>query len=493
MLWGITHVAVDTRHPDYINHQGEWKLMRDCERGPVAISEAGINYLPMPSGFAGAPDGGVAMYGAYRQRARFPDILAPTVRGMVGLIHRKEAQIELPTAMEPLWEKCTKEGLTLEAFHMTITQELLRTGRFGVLADAAPEGSDIPFLAGYTTEAIINWSKEGDFYVLDESGLVRDKFVWKDNKQFRALELVDGKYVQTLYTSNAEDSGEEINPTKRGTGALEDIPFVIATPNELSNFIGEIPLIGVARASVAIYQLDADYRLQLFMSGQETLFVIGTDKKPPMIGASVVVALPENGDAKYVGPSGSGMAAHQVAILDAKHDAVAAGAQLFDQQAGQESGEALRLRYGAQSATLLSIAQTSAACLERSLRNIAIFMNLDPETVVVKPNLRFVDVVMTAQDATELMKLWMGAAISKETLFENLQRGEIVSEEADFQEEEDKIATEEMDRAAKADAAMQAARDAAIAAGNQDPNAPPGNNPPPPPPGNRPPPPPPGA
>lgn len=456
-------MAVDSKHPDYTAHQTEWKLMRDTERGPLAISDAGEIYLPKPSGFISQEDKGVALYGAYKQRARFPDIVSPAIRGMVGLIHRKEAQIEMPDAMLPLTEKCTKEGLTLDAFHMTITQELLRTGRFGVLADAAPEGSDIPFLAGYTTEAIINWSKEGDFFVLDETGLVRQGFEWVKQDKFRVLEMVSGRYQQTVYDSAVEDGGTAIPVSTKGNGVLEDIPFVVGNPNEITQEIGEIPLIGVSRASIAIYQLDADYRLQLFMSGQETLVLSGADEVPAYVGASVVLKLPKEATAAYVGPSGEGISAHKEAIADAKQDAVASGAQLFDtKQSGQESGEALRLRFGAAAATLTSIAQTSAAMLERALRNIAIFMNLDPEAVVVKPNLRFVETVMTPADAKALMELWMGAAISKETLFENLQRGDIISEEKEFADEEELIAGDELDRAAKADEAMQRARDAAI-------------------------------
>ncbi|WMT92796.1 hypothetical protein [Pelagibacterium sp. H642] len=70
--------------------------------------------------------------------------MAPTVDGMVGVIHRTEAQIEMPDAMQPLWEKATKDGLPLEALHRRITAELLTTGRYSLLADAATEGSDLP-------------------------------------------------------------------------------------------------------------------------------------------------------------------------------------------------------------------------------------------------------------------------------------------------------------------------------------------------------------
>lgn len=455
-------MPVDTKHPDYIAHAGEWKLMRDTDRGPVAIADAGQLYLPMPSGFTSQDDGGLAMYGAYKQRARFPDIVSPTIRGMTGLIHRKEAQIEMPPQMEPLFEKCTKEGLTLEAFHMTITQELLRVGRFGVLADAEPQGSDIPMLAGYTAEAIINWAKDGSFFVLDETHLQRDRFTWSQKPQFRVLELKGSTYTQELFTDNG-DTGQDIPVSKRGNGVLDAIPFVVASPNELTVDIGEIPMIGVARASVAIFQLDADYRLQLFMSGQETFVVTGADTAPDVVGASVRLSLPKEATAEYVGPSGKGIEAHQAAIKDAKGDAVAAGAALFDTSAdnSQESGDAKRLRFGAQTATLTTIAQTSAALLERSLKNVAIFMNLNPDLVTVKPNLRFIDVTMEPAAAEALMRIWMGAAISKETLFENLQRGDIISEEVDFEEEETRIEQDEIDRAAKADEQMARERKAA--------------------------------
>ncbi|MCZ2501132.1 hypothetical protein GN316_31605, partial [Xylophilus sp. Kf1] len=82
------------------------------------------------------------MFEAYQTRAQFSEILAPTIRGMIGVIHRTEAQIDMPPAMEGLWERATADGLPLEALHRRITAELLLTGRYGLLADAASEGSD---------------------------------------------------------------------------------------------------------------------------------------------------------------------------------------------------------------------------------------------------------------------------------------------------------------------------------------------------------------
>lgn len=103
--------AVDTKHPDWAARADLWRLMRDTTGGEGDVKATGEEYLPQPSGFKAQPDGGRALYAAYQKRAQFPEIVHPTVHGMVGVIHRTEAQIEMPAAMEPLWEKATKHGL----------------------------------------------------------------------------------------------------------------------------------------------------------------------------------------------------------------------------------------------------------------------------------------------------------------------------------------------------------------------------------------------
>jgi hypothetical protein len=439
-------MGVDAKHPDWADRIGEWTLMRDSARGEKAVKEAGEKYLPMPSGFKAQDDKGVAYYTAYQCRAQFPSILPMTVGGMVGVIHRVEAKIDMPDAMLPLWEKATSDGLPLEAFHRRITAELLTTGRYSILADAASEGSDLPWLAGYGAEALINWSDKRDLFVLDETGPVRNEFEWTTQQKYRVLDLVDGRYRVRTFTGTTEDQAKA-EPTARGNKPLTEIPFVVIGATDLSLDPEDPPLLGVARSSVALYQLSADYRWQMFMSGQETATVINGDA-PDAVGAGVVLVLKGTPgmepDFKYVGPSGTGIAAHRQAILDERDNAVAAGARLFDNtQKSAESGEALRLRYTAQTATLTTISQASAAGLERALRYIAIMIGADPDAVVVTPNLQFIDQKMTPQDAVNLVKVWQAGGISQLTLFENFQRGEIVTAERSFEEEKEEIAKDQ--------------------------------------------------
>lgn len=444
-------VAVDTKHPDYIDHQDEWQLMRDTARGRKAVLDRAREYLPMPIGFTSQADKGAAMYAAYQKRAQVPTLVGPTIAGMSGVIHQTEVQIEMPDAMLPLWERATPDGMPLEALHQRITHELLTVGRIGLLVDANTEavgGSAIPYIVDYTTEQMINWSAKSDFYVLDETSLQRNGFRWESVPKWRVLELVDGAYRVTVYEGTARAPSESIEPTSLGGKRLDAIPFVSIGAIALDNKPVTPPLIGVADSTISIYQLSADYRHQLFSSGQETLFVYNMDA-PDVIGAGVIVnvePVPKEmhpPEAKYVGPSGVGIEAHKIAIADELEQAAKAGARLFDQAENkQESGDARSIRFAAETATLTTLSRASAAGLERALRYIAVMMNLDPELVVVTPNLSFLDTKLSPSDIEKLVKAWQNNAISYQTLYENLRRGEIASPERTHEDEVELMAGE---------------------------------------------------
>ncbi|KKB09396.1 DUF4055 domain-containing protein [Devosia chinhatensis] len=431
---------VSTKHPDYIARADQWQLMRNTSGGEGEVKAAGEEYLPQPSGFKAQADGGRALYAAYQKRAQFPEIVHPTIHGMVGVIHRTEAQIEMPEAMMPLWERATKDGLPLEALHRRITAELLTTGRYALLADAATEGSDLPWLAGYSGEALINWAHDRSLFVLDESGLKREGFRWEQEQRFRVLELRDGRYQVQTYTGTERTAGEIIEPTGKGNARLTEIPFVVIGARDLSLPPELPPLMGVGRSAIALYQLSADYRWQLFMTGQETLVVINGDA-PTAVGAGAVIAIQQGDnvgtpDVKYVGPAGTGIGAHRTAIQDERAAAAQAGARLFSsEQKSAESGDALRIRFAAETATLTTIAQSSAQGLERALRHIAVMIGHDPEEVTVKPNLSFIDTSLSPAEAESLVRVWQEGAISYETLYERLQRGEIASAERSAEDE----------------------------------------------------------
>jgi hypothetical protein len=220
---------------------------------------------------------------------------------------------------------------------------------------------------------------------------------------------------------------------------LEEIPFTIVGSTDVTPDIDQIPLLQVARAAVATYRLDADYRHQLFWSGQATLFIVGvTENLPSRIGSSVVIGLPLEVDAKYVAPDGKTLASHRLAIQDELTRAKEAGARLLETEArAAESGEALKRRMISQTASMVTVAINSAKGLERALKHCALFVGADPDQVTVEPNLGFVEHVMSPEEAKAVMDAWMAGIISKQTAYEKLQRGEMATHERNFEEEQD--------------------------------------------------------
>ena len=424
--------SVDSKHPQYTAlRQAEWALMRAASDGETAIKAATTKYLPIPSGFLTQPDRGAAAYAGYMERANFPEILEPSISSLVGIAHGREIQIEMPTAMNYLWEDADGAGQPLEKLHRRITRELLLIGRYGLLADA-PEGGGEPYLAGYVGESVINWDR--DFFVLDESGSQRDGFEWQQVVRYRVLRLDGGRYVQEVYEGKTGDAIAAA-PVGMGGKPLTAVPFAVASAIDVKPDIRTSPLIGVARAAKAIYQLDADQRWQLYMSGQETLVGINCDP-PAMVGAGVSVGVHGTEgmsvDVKYVSPSCSGIEAHGAKIEDKRTEAVMAGARLLEQsESVQESGAARSLRFASETATLLTVLQSSCALLERGLRNVALMKGLPADGIVVSAPASLLDTTMTPADAEALVRVWQGGAISYETLHENLLRGGIASPERD--------------------------------------------------------------
>lgn len=435
--------GVDTRHPEYTSDiLDEWRLMRDAYRGEVAVKKRGEVYLPKPSGYKHHPGGaevGDSMYEAYKKRARFPEIVSSAVRGMVGIAHGQEWQIQLPDALMPLWENCDGKGLPLEAMCKRVTKEMLITGRNALMADAPPDGGDI-YLAGYSAEQLVNWSENDDFYVLREVVYDRTGFGWTSVIKSRVLELVDGRYVQRVYMDGTLT--EEYEPRARGGSALDMIPITVGGAMDLDLTPDTPPLIGVARSAVAHYQLNADYRNQLFMSGQETFVLHNVETTPVVVGAGVVLSLQAADGAKdtraeYVGPSGVGIDAHVVAMDREQAAAIKSGAQLFDNTPrGQESGDARRLRFSAETATLSSIVGASAQLVERTLKQAAIMAGANPDDVVVAPPQNLLEGRLDAQEVQALVTAWREGAFGYQTLYENLQRGRIASPERSYEDEE---------------------------------------------------------
>jgi hypothetical protein len=445
------------RHPAYTAFSPSWALMRDAIAGEDVIKSKAEDYLPIKSGTAAMVDAAFRQiaYDAYKLRAEFPEIVAPTIRGSVGTMLAQAAQIELPSALEPLRERATVDGLTLEALHRRCAIELMSVGRYGLLPTVSADGA--PYLAGYGAESIVNWdvpSPETGWLVLDESGMQRnvDTGAWENMEQFREAYVTDeGQYVEVVWTKQAngtygaaEPVVAQMVPRSGQQRVLGFNPFVCIGTNDLSFEPDDVPLYGLARIAIRVYRMDADYTFALHMTSEPTPWANGFDNPadavkngnaPTTLGSSKLWILPANAQAGYLEFSGPGLEAQAKAIDESLKRAIVFGAQLFDAKKTAESGEALTVRLGNQHSTLKTIAMNSAAGIEKAMKNLAVWVGANPDEVVVKPNLDFADHTLTGQELTAVVAGWMSGGYSRHTLFYNLKRGSIVDPDRTLEEE----------------------------------------------------------
>lgn len=456
---------ITAKHPDYLAFAPSWTLMRDAMDGEDAIKAGGkaknpFKYLPMKSGILAMTDEvkRLAAYDAYKMRAEFPEIVAPTVRGATGIMLGKATTIELPKVLEPLKAKATRDGLTLDSLHRRAALELMTTGRYGLLPGVDSDGN--PYLAGYVAESIINWDATDqvtDYVVLDESGFVRDRATneWSTAESYLECYVEGGVYKARRWTkteSGWQKQGEVVAQDRRRQ-AIPGLPFVFLGANDLSPAPDDVPLYGLAKLAVRVYRLDADYTFALHMTSEPTPVAIGFDDPaqaikdglaPMTIGASKLWVLPKGGDAKYLEFSGPGLDAQAKSIETALNRAVMFGAQILtDSSKTAESGEAKKLRLSNEQATIKTIALNAAAGLEKSLKNVAVWMGANPDEVKVEPDTDFFDHDLTAQEITAIVQGWQQGAYSWRTAFDRLQKGGVIPDDRSPDDEQELIAKDQ--------------------------------------------------
>lgn len=444
-------MTVDSKHPLFVEFAEDWEQMRETYRGERVVKDQGFKYLPPTSGMEqdgvrsnNTKTAGWKAYVAYRIRARFPEMVKEAVESMLGVMHHKPPAIELPAKLEPLREKATLRGESLEMLLRRINQEQLTTGRVGIMLDvpeALQQKPPLPYIALYKAEHLINWDAGQrdttevevlNLVVIDESSNERtENFTWEFKKKHRVLSIGDllenevaGVYRVTMFKDSTKlDSGENVEPGIGGR-KLDKIPFEFINTKDVTAEPDEAPLLGLSNLCLTIYRGEADYRQALFLQGQDTLVTIGAaqgeDDEERRVGAGGEIALPQGSDAKYIGVDSTGLGEQRVALEnDHQRGEQKAGALIEAVSRSAESGEALRVRVSARTASLNQIALAGAFGLERLLKTAAVWVGADPEQVNVTPNLDFVSDILDGKGLLDYMaSKGLGAPLSLRSVHE---------------------------------------------------------------------------
>lgn len=454
--------TVATVHSDYTRRNIQWSRIRDALEGQDEIKENGEAYLKKPDGMT------QSAYDAYKDRAQFFPVIERTLRGMSGMVFRHPIKCELPSRLEPLKEAATTDGHSLAVMAENVVNEVLSIGRYGILVDypqANTTATSIPYLATYTGENITDWEVQFvDGLRTLTRVVLKDDFDSDDEDVNDAaemrLELIlnnEGNYeVRRWKAAGSEKGTNEDSPTFVMVGEpkvpvvngkpLKRIPFVFINPYDLRPEVEKPPMLDLVDVNIGHYRNSADYEHALFLTAQPTPVAIGaiTEKnKPDAIGSGAFWILPEGSSAMFLEFGGAGIEAQRQAMLDKEDRMAALGARMIhDGKNRNEASDTAKMRGKGEMSLLTNVVNMAEAGIYRALRIAAEWVTGRPDDVEVKLNRDWVETKMDPQTLNALVKSWQSGAMSHQTLYENLQSGEIAPVDRSFEDEKDLIEEE---------------------------------------------------
>jgi len=452
-------MPVKNQCKEYQEHSPQWETMRDVACGQDAIHKKSTRYLPK------LLEQSQTDYDHYKMRASFYNATWRTIAGMVGMLFRKPPIAKLPAALEEYSDDINLRGCDLDNFAKEVCYEILTVGRVGLLIDYPParqgpltmaQAEQVglrPFIQTYKTESIINWryARINNVWKLvmvvlkEQFEIIKDEFTSDYEDRYRVLDLDGGNYRQRVFRIN--DRGEDelletIYPLKNGA-PMSEIQFVILDADGDEDDVDDPPLIDLANVNLSHYRTVADYEHGCHFTGLPTPYICGyipTNPDQPdkfAIGSQTAWAL-TNPDAKvgYLEFTGQGLQSLKDNIDRKERQMVVLGARMLaEDKAGVEAFQTLAIRNAGETCILAAIANSISLALEKALKMMADWAGISGE-IEYQLNRDYAPVILDAQGLTALVGAWQSGAISDQTLFDSLKRGDVIADDVTFEDEQ---------------------------------------------------------
>ena len=465
-------MSTDVRKPrtEHTDMQSSVEMNRAAVGGQRVVRAGGVKYLePLASMLCSTENGittyqgnltaeGGAKFKKYLKNAYFLGVTGMTVTGLSGLISAKKPVKNIPASVAYLDDNVNGKGQSLRDFSDDAVREAFTAVWSGILVarPTTPEGSSRldeetqnlrPKLLHYKFESVINWDYEVinnveklSLLVLKESATKRDGFVVEDVDQYRVLELINGFYVQSLYNESGEIVDSPTTVIFNGKPS-DEIPFYwIVAGTRTKSVIDDL-----VDANFEHYNIYADYGSKLHYSS----FIIYTENgvtngesNNMVIGNGVKWNGGEGAEFGILQPDGNADS-HRLALQDTELRMSALLASILkSRSSGAESAEAKSLDQVTQNTVTASVALTVSEAIQKGL-NFASRTMGGAEDAVFILNTDYDPSLLNAQLLSTMLAARMSGDMSKQTLYENMQQGDIANPDRTFEEEQALIAKED--------------------------------------------------
>lgn len=365
-----------------------------------------------------------AKYVNYLFRAMFFGFTRRTLNAAVGALFRKPPQVSLPPQIEYLINNVDGAGMGLVQQAKALANGVWRHGRGGLLVDmpktdgpisvAQLQGGMGPRITFYDHYSIINWKTTGEgeqerlsLVVLhEEFDQEPDGFAHKKGERYRVLRIIDGVYVQQVFTQNGDDwLYDEVTPLEGGL-PMQHIPFYPCGSVNNSICIQPLPLEDMCEVNLGHYRNSADLEESSNQQSGPTLIIAPGQSMDGhefaranpggvTVGATRGINVGTGGSATLLQADPNNLA--RTLMLDKEQQAIMIGAQLITQGSNQ-TAEAARIGSASDSSVMATIADNISDAYYDALQQCALFVGADFDEVQFTINRDFWARPMTAQD-----------------------------------------------------------------------------------------------
>jgi len=277
--------------------------------------------------------------------------------------------------------------------------------------------------------------------ILSETVTERKDFVVTENVQHRILELIDGVYHQSVVNEKGTMTQQPEPVIINGQNSNE-IPFYFVIIDK----DGKSIIDDLVDMNFHHFRVSADYNGKNYYSSFAIYYETGAEgdgNNNMMIGNGVKWT--NRNEAATFGvlqPDGNADSL-RISLQDDEQRMAALGADALRPRAsGAESAEAKSLDKVTQNSKTATVALTVSAVIVKAANFASKWMG-GAEDNVYKLNTDYDDTMMNPQMLAQQMNAVQQGEMSSQTLYENMQKGEIANTTRSFDEEQALIATNE--------------------------------------------------
>ncbi len=430
------------------------QICRDVYGGTLVMRSKGRAYLPQ---FPAEEDD------AYRDRlnsAVLFNAFRRSVKGLVGMIFRKAPKLgdDVPAKIKDDAENIDNAGRHLTLFLRDAEEAAMTDGHCHILVDypvvevgrfqnkAAERAAKLrPYWVLIEKSAVLRaWTKTIDgevvlvHFAYTETTLEPDgDFGEKEVERVRQYTLQDDGVQLDTWVKAKEEWVPEVEAREL---PIARIPVTTVYTNRTGYMTSEPPLLDLALENILHYQTRSDRQNVLHVASVPLPVLIGVDQEADVVwGPGRALKLPQGGDAKYVEPAGSALKHSRDELQDIEQRMAVLGLSMLARESrAAETAEARRIDKSETDSQLGAIAWGLQDAAEEALGFHAEWTD-EADGGSLEVNRDFGELAMDPQMVKVLREMVGANELSLDTLWDILERGEILPDTFDPEVEHERL------------------------------------------------------